>query len=247
MHEWAVSPPRRKGEAAGCAVAGASAAAVGPLSEPAWPVASCRRDDASRAHGSPAARYHGRMTSQRYIALLRGVNVGRAKRIAMADLRKLVESLGYTGVRSLLNSGNIIFDADVPADQAAQGIEEAMVLRLGVAARVFVLGRHELAAIIDDNPLLDLASDHARLFAFVLPGAVQRDIAHCLCGQDWTPEALAIGRHAAYVWCPEGLLDSAAAAALGKQLGDGATSRNWNTMTKLHGLCSDGGRHAAAC
>jgi uncharacterized protein (DUF1697 family) len=50
----------------------------------------------------------------RYIALLRGVNVGRAKRIAMADLRKLVEDLGYTGVRSLLNSGNIVFDAAIP-------------------------------------------------------------------------------------------------------------------------------------
>lgn len=194
-----------------------------------------------------AARYHAGMSSQRYIALLRGVNVGRAKRIAMADLRKLVESLGFTGVRSLLNSGNVIFDADMPSDKAAQTIEDAMVLRLGVAARVFVLARQELADIIDDNPLLDVAKDHARLFAFVLPGSTQYDIAHGLCGQNWAPEALAIGRRAAYVWCPEGLLDSAAAAALGKQLGDGATSRNWNTMTKLHGLCSDGGRHPAAC
>ena len=180
------------------------------------------------------------MTSQRYIALLRGVNVGRAKRIAMADLRKLVESLGYTGVRSLLNSGNVIFDADVASSQAAEAIEEAMVLRLGVAARVFVLERQELADIIDDNPLLDLADDHARLFAFLLTGDTQRSTAACLCERGWEPEALALGRHAAYVWCPEGVIDSAAAAALGKGLGDGTTSRNWHTMTKLHGLCSDG-------
>lgn len=178
------------------------------------------------------------MTSQRYIALLRGVNVGRAKRIAMADLRKLVESLGYTGVRSLLNSGNVIFDADVPSAEAAQAIEEAMVLRLGVAARVFVLARQELADIVDDNPLLELADDHARLFAFMLAGDAQRAVAACLCGQDWHPEAVAIGRRAVYVWCPAGMLDSAAAAALGKQLGDGATSRNWRTITRLHGLCS---------
>lgn len=178
------------------------------------------------------------MSSQRYIALLRGVNVGRAKRIAMADLRKLVESLGYTGVRSLLNSGNVIFDADVPSAQAAEAIEEAMVLRLGVAARVFVLASHELSDIIDDNPLLDLADDHARLFAFMLAGEAQHAVAACLCGQDWHPEAVAIGRRAVYVWCPTGMLDSAAAAALGKQLGDGATSRNWRTMTKLHGLCN---------
>ena len=43
------------------------------------------------------------MTKKRYIALLRGVNVGRAKRVAMADLRKLVEELGYADVRSVLN------------------------------------------------------------------------------------------------------------------------------------------------
>lgn len=182
------------------------------------------------------------MTSQRYIALLRGINVGRAKRIAMADLRKLAESLGYTGVRSLLNSGNLVFDAGADTDTAAAAaaIEEALVLRLGVAARVFVLERAELADIIDDNPLLDLADDHARLFAFMLAGDAQREVAACLCERSWGPEALALGRRAAYVWCPQGLLDSAAAAALGKGLGDGATSRNWKTMTKLHGLCSDG-------
>ena len=180
------------------------------------------------------------MTSQRYIALLRGVNVGRAKRIAMADLRKLVESLGYTGVRSLLNSGNIIFDAaaEVASAQAAEAIEEAMVLRLGVAARVFVLAHQDLADIIEDNSLLDLADDHSRLFAFMLAGDAQREVAAGLCGQNWHPEAVAIGRRAVYVWCPAGMLDSAAAAALGKQLGDGATSRNWRTITKLHGLCS---------
>jgi len=173
----------------------------------------------------------------RCIALLRGVNVGRAKRIAMADLRKLVEDLGHTGVRSLLNSGNIVFDAVVPLVDAAQEIEAAMALHLGVSARVFVFASDKVAEIVDDNPLLHVATDHARLFVFLLAGAPQRALAADLCGQDWAPENMALGRHAVYVWCPQGLLDSAAAAVLGKRLGDGATSRNWNTMIKLHGLC----------
>lgn len=176
----------------------------------------------------------------RYIALLRGVNVGRAKRIAMADLRQLVEDLGYTGVRSLLNSGNLVFDAVVPPADAAQEIEAAMALHLGVSARVFVFACDQVAAIIGDNPLLHLATDHARLFVFLLAGEPQRALATDLCKQDWAPESMALGRHAVYVWCPQGLLDSAAAAALGKRLGDGATSRNWNTMIKLHGLYQDG-------
>ncbi len=108
------------------------------------------------------------MNSQTYVAFLRGINVGRAKRIAMADLRVLVEGLGYTGVRSVLNSGNVVFRAvGTTAQEAAQAIEEALVLKLGVAARVFVLEHAELNAIVDGNPLLEVAIDHARLIVFL--------------------------------------------------------------------------------
>ena len=174
-----------------------------------------------------------------YVAFLRGINVGRAKRIAMADLRVLVEGLGYTGVRSLLNSGNLVFRASATAQEAAGAIEEALVLKLGVAARVFVLGREELGAIIDANPLLGVATDHARLIVFLLGEAAQRDKLAALDSRDWGCERLALGERAAYVWCPEGMLDSAAATSLGKLLGDGTTSRNWNTLLKLHALCGE--------
>ncbi|MCC2956655.1 DUF1697 domain-containing protein [Massilia sp. IC2-477] len=181
------------------------------------------------------------MNSHCYVALVRGINVGRAKRIAMADLRLLVEGLGFTGVRSLLNSGNLVFHApDFTPAAAAQAIEEALVLKLGVAARVFVLDHQELSTIIESNPLLGVATDHSRLFAFLLGGAVQRDKLAALDGQDWGGERLAVGERAAYVWCPEGILDSAPAKSLGKLLGDGTTSRNWNTMLKLQALCAEG-------
>ena len=62
-----------------------------------------------------------------HVALLRGINVGSAKRIAMADLRALVEGLGFRDVRTLLNSGNIIFSAPKNRrDDAAARIEKAM-------------------------------------------------------------------------------------------------------------------------
>ncbi|WP_296944310.1 DUF1697 domain-containing protein [uncultured Massilia sp.] len=180
------------------------------------------------------------MTSKRYIALLRGVNVGRAKRVAMADLRKLVGDLGYTEVRSVLNSGNVVFSGPPrPRDAVAAELEEALVLKLGVAARVLVLDREELAAIVAANPLLDVAADHARLLIFILPNEQLREAVAPLCRQDWQPGAVALGARAVYVWCPEGILDSAAAQALGKQLGDATTSRNWSTLSKLHALCND--------
>ncbi len=174
-----------------------------------------------------------------YVAFLRGINVGRAKRIAMADLRVLVEGLGYTGVRSLLNSGNLVFRAGATAQEAARAIEEALVLKLGVAARVFVLGHEELRAIIDANPVLGVATDHARLIVFLLGEFAQRDKLAALDSRDWGCERLALGERAAYVWCPEGMLLSAAATSLGKLLGDGSTSRNWNILLKLHALCGE--------
>ena len=178
------------------------------------------------------------MTSKSNIALLRGINVGRAKRIAMADLRALFEALGYTDVRTVLNSGNVVFGGlKQKQAAAAAAIEEALVLRLGVASRVTVLGADELATVIEDNPLLPLATDQARLLAFLFAGDEQRHSLAALQQQDWSPGALAIGRRAAYVWCPTGMLDSAAAAAVGKLLGDATTSRNWNTLCKLHALC----------
>jgi uncharacterized protein (DUF1697 family) len=50
---------------------------------------------------------------------------------------------------------------------------------------------------------------------------------------------MALGERAAYVWCPEGILDSPVVAALGKKLGDATTTRNWATLSKLHALCQE--------
>lgn len=182
------------------------------------------------------------MAGKRYIALLRGINVGRAKRVPMADLCKLVASLGFGDVRSVLNSGNVVFSgAPATPAAAAAAIEEQLVLRLGVASRVTVLASDELAQLIDENPLLGVATDPSRMLAFVLADPGLRSLLEPLCRQAWTPGALALGRRAAYVWCPDGVLDSAAAAAVGKLLGDKTTSRNWATLSKLHALCRETG------
>src|SRR5881628_2807318 len=99
----------------------------------------------------------------RHVALIRGINVGRAKRVAMADLRALVEDLGYGDVRTLLNSGNVVFTAPRAGRGAADRIEKALAARLGVPARVTVLTAAELAAAISENPLREVAKDPSRL------------------------------------------------------------------------------------
>lgn len=175
-----------------------------------------------------------------HVALIRGINVGRAKRIAMADLRALVEDLGYRDVRTLLNSGNVIFTTPRAVRGAADArIENAMSARLGISARVTVITAAELAAAVAKNPLGKLARDPSRMLVAVLRDPKDRSRLAPLTRQDWAPEALAIGPRVAYLWCPKGSLDGPLWAAVSRVLGDGVTTRNWATMTKLHALVTD--------
>lgn len=174
------------------------------------------------------------------MALLRGINVGRAKRVAMADLRAFVEGLGYRDVRTLLNSGNVVFTVPrgargAKADAAAR-IEEGLEAQVGVPARVTVLDAAELDAIVAGNPLLDVADDPSRLLVAVLNDRADRARLEPLLAQDWAPEVLALGERVAYVWSPAGILASKLSEALGRVLRDAVTSRNWATILKLHAL-----------
>ena len=183
------------------------------------------------------------MGTGRQVALLRGINVGKAKRVAMADLRALIEELGYSDVRTLLNSGNVVFTAPgvKPGDAAAR-IEEALPKRTGVSSRITVLTAEELAAVVDENPLLDVATDPTRLFVSVLNDKTDRRKLEPLLKQDWAPEVLALGPRVAFIWCPEGLLASKVPEAVGKALGNAVTTRNWATLTKLHALAQNQGK-----
>jgi len=175
-----------------------------------------------------------------HVALIRGINVGRAKRIAMADLRALVEDLGYRDVRTLLNSGNVVFTTPRTVRGAADArIENAMSARLGISARVTVITAAELAAAVARNPLGKLAHDPSRMLVAVLRDPKDRSRLAPLARQDWAPEAFAIGPRVAYLWCPGGTIEGPLWAAVGRALGDGVTTRNWATMTKLHALVTD--------
>jgi uncharacterized protein (DUF1697 family) len=175
-----------------------------------------------------------------HVALLRGINVGRAKRIAMADLRALFAALGFSDPRTLLNSGNVVFGASAPAagdPSLAARIEAALVEQIGVASRVTVLDAARLAAIVAANPLAASTADHSRLLAFTLPGSREQALLAPLAQQQWGGDRLHVGEWAAYVACPGGVLDSKLAMAVTKALGEVTTARNWNTVLKLHALC----------
>ncbi len=171
-----------------------------------------------------------------HVALLRGINVGKAKRVAMAELRALCESLGYGDVKTLLNSGNVVFSAPRADAKAAARIQKGIADEIGVSCRVLVLTAEKVDRVIVENPFSEGEMNPSRFLVTILADAKARAHIETLMTQDWGSERLGVGTHAAYLWCPNGILESRAVGAISRLLGDAATSRNWATMRKLQAL-----------
>jgi uncharacterized protein (DUF1697 family) len=172
-----------------------------------------------------------------YVALLRGINVGKAKRIAMADLRALLGDLGYTDVATLLNSGNVVFKAGKgSAKKLAADISAAIATRLSIEVPVIVASARDLALIAEENPFAETADDPSRLLvAFVADASVLAAML-AIAPHVVAPEQFHIGTHAAYLHCASGILESKAAEALLGKARKTATTRNWATVQKLQAL-----------
>lgn len=176
----------------------------------------------------------------RYVALFRGINVGKAKRIAMAELRVLLGELGYTSVKTLLNSGNAVFAADsTPTRDLAKTIRNAVREKLRVDAHVVVKSAKEVDAIVKGNALVKVATDASRLLVAVADDAKALAAVKALESLPWGAERIHVGKHAAYLWCANGILESKAAVALLGGLRDVGTTRNWATLQKIHVLLSE--------
>ena len=168
------------------------------------------------------------------VALLRGINVGTAKRVAMADLRTLLEGLGFRDVRTLLNSGNVVFSAPKDGDRkVAARIEKAIAGKLRVESRVVVLSGREVADVVRDNPLAEVANDPSRLLVVVPRDPSDRLRLTPLLKTRWGREVLAIGTRAAYLWCADGIGVSELWPEVDRALERSGTGRNIATMTKL--------------
>ena len=105
----------------------------------------------------------------RLVALLRGINLGAKRRVPMADLRELMGELGYEDVRTVLQSGNVVFTGAKAkaAGEARSGLEE----RFGFEVDVVLRTMDELHAVVDHDPFKDEADDLTRYFVVFLPVA----------------------------------------------------------------------------
>ncbi|MFJ9038055.1 DUF1697 domain-containing protein [Streptomyces sp. NPDC102406] len=182
------------------------------------------------------------MTTNRYAALLRGINVGGNKKVPMARLRPLVEGLGCTEVRTYLQSGNVTFAADDRDETSlARAVEAAVHAEFGFAVDVVVRDHAYLAAVMAACPFpaADLPGTQVHGTYFSEPVTAER-----FAGLDpaaYAPEEFRLGDRALYLYAPGGLGVSKLGAQLARPaLNKGliATSRNWNTVVKLVELTS---------
>lgn len=158
----------------------------------------------------------------------------------MADLRDLFEDLGFRDVRTLLNSGNVIFATQKQERSAVLArIQEGFASRLGLTAPVIVLSGQELAAAVRDNPFSNLATDPSRLLVVVPRTRSDLGRLRPLLEEQWAPEALALGSRVAYLWCAAGVAKSPLWTAVDRALERSGTARNMATFTKACACLSE--------
>ena len=169
-----------------------------------------------------------------FAALLRGINVGPHRKLAMADLRQLLTELGHGEVRTHLNSGNALFTSGAEPVQIQSELEEAILKRLGMDVRVLVRSGAELQTAVEENPLLEDATDGSRMLAIFLSEAPDPALLAIHDPLALDPDRTRIGNRIIYQWCPDGYLAAPAVSGfVEKHLGISATARNWNTVTRL--------------
>jgi uncharacterized protein (DUF1697 family) len=181
-----------------------------------------------RAAGSPSPG--------RWVLLLRGINVNPSTRVAMAQLRSLLEGLGFEDVTTILQSGNVVLAS--PERPDARPIESAIASTTGVRSRVVVLSVAELREIASANPLLhDPTVQHdldlsKLVITFVgediVPEAVLRP-----SDDELDPERLVVTARAIYQWCPAGILQSQLKPAWWRQIRPVTTARNVRTVNRI--------------
>jgi len=175
----------------------------------------------------------------RYIALIRGINVGGHKRVAMSDLRGMATQLGFLDVRTLLQSGNLVFrSATTSGAELERLLEVEAEKRLGLKADFLVRTAGEWDEIVARNPFrAEAEHDPAHLVVMLLKDSPDSKSVELLQAAINGPEIIRADGKQLYIVYPDGIGRSRLTHTLiEKKLGMRGTARNWNTVLKLANL-----------
>lgn len=172
------------------------------------------------------------MAVTRYVVLLRGINLGKARQVAMPRLREVLTDRGHDAVRTHLRSGNVLLDSPLAEAALAEDVRGAIEREFGFEVPVVVRTGAEVAAVVAGDPFASVATDPARYLVTFLPEpppAAKVDALPPAEGGAY----LVRGREL-YLWLPDGIQHTPLASwSWDRLLGVPGTARNWNTVTKL--------------
>ena len=176
---------------------------------------------------------YGSMTV--YVSMLRAVNVGGTSRIKMDALRAVYESIGLKDVRTLLQSGNVVFRSTITdRDSLAKRITQELQRQLTLQVEVIVRTLGEIASIVERGPVLSPRADPAKLLVMFLSAVPDAAAQAALVKWHKGPEMLELRGPEIYLYYPEGVGRSKlTGAVLENKLNTSGTARNWNTLQKL--------------
>jgi uncharacterized protein (DUF1697 family) len=168
-----------------------------------------------------------------YVALLRGINVGKAHQVAMPRLKEILTERGHEDVRTHLRSGNVVLRSALGEAELAADLSSAIGAEFGFAVPVVVRSGAEIAAVVTGDPFATVATDPARYVVTFLPEAPDPARVDALPKEEGGGDFLVRGREL-YMWLPDGISGTPLASwKWDDLLGLPGTARNWNTVRKL--------------
>ena len=171
-----------------------------------------------------------------YIALLRGVNVGGARPLKMADLRNTLERAGCTSVATYIQSGNVVLSHAEKSEAKLVGILEAAVAKAaGFDVDIVLRTKTELAKVVTNSPFPRAKPE--QLYVFFLAERPDKTALATIDAKAFEPESFAIVGRDVYVHLPNGMGRSKLAGTVARKLPT-ATARNWRTIQTLIAMSS---------
>jgi len=176
------------------------------------------------------------------VAMLRGINVGGQKRLRMETLRGTFGDLGFTKIRTYVQSGNVVFDsAEQDRSALTKHIEAHIEQTCGYPVEVFIRQEQELKRILAGNLFLNNRNeDPSTLHVTFLYQAPPDSTWSKLIPPDDTPDEYEIGAMAIYLFCPNGYAKTKLSNSFfERKLGMPVTTRNWNTVNALYKMAME--------
>ena len=171
----------------------------------------------------------------KYVAFLRGINVGGKNKVKMEILREVCASIGFENVKTYINSGNVIFetaksDDKKLAEKLEKAIEKAFALNIKVMVRSFA----EIEAIVKNNPFEGQFENDKDLHVFFLDEELTAEKRELLLSNNNENEQFVVRNREIFCLLRVSVLDSLMGKDyIGKKLKVSATARNWRTVNKI--------------